>query len=66
MITLFVILMFMFFGKMIMFGIKAAWGLGKFVIGLISRLTDQKGLDLVNFRQHCLQLVEVLQLVLNT
>ena len=35
MITLFVILMFMFFGKMIIFGIKAAWGLGKFVIGLI-------------------------------
>ncbi len=35
MITLFVILMFMFFGKMIMFGIKAAWGLGKFAIGLI-------------------------------
>ena len=29
------ILMFMFFGKMIIFGIKAAWGLGKFVIGLI-------------------------------
>ena len=35
MITLFIILMFMFFGKMIIFGIKAAWGLGKFVIGLI-------------------------------
>ena len=35
MITLFVILMFMFFGKMIIFGIKAAWGFGKFVIGLI-------------------------------
>ena len=35
MITLFVILMFMFFAKMIIFGIKAAWGLGKFVIGLI-------------------------------
>ncbi len=35
MITLFMILMFMFFGKMIIFGIKAAWGLGKFVIGLI-------------------------------
>ena len=35
MITLFIILMFMFFGKMIIFGIKAAWGLGKFLIGLI-------------------------------
>ena len=35
MITLFIILMFMFFGKMIIFGIKTAWGLGKFVIGLI-------------------------------
>ncbi len=35
MIILFLILMFMLFGKMIVFGIKAAWGLGKFMIGLI-------------------------------
>ena len=35
MIALFIILMFMFFGRMIIFGIKAAWGIGKFVIGLI-------------------------------
>ena len=35
MAVLFLILMFMLFGKMIVFGIKAAWGLGKFVIGLI-------------------------------
>ena len=34
MITLFTILMLMLFGKMIIFGIKAAWGIGKFVIGL--------------------------------
>ena len=35
MITLFIILMLILFGKMIIFGIKAAWGLGKLVIGLI-------------------------------
>lgn len=35
MMILFLILMFMFFGKMIIFGIKAAWGIGKFMIGLI-------------------------------
>ena len=33
--VLFVILMFMLFGKLFMYGIKAAWGFGKFVIGLI-------------------------------
>ncbi len=32
---LFLIVMFVLFCKMIIFGIKAAWGLGKFVIGLI-------------------------------
>ena len=32
---LFLIVMFVLFCKMIIFGIKVAWGLGKFVIGLI-------------------------------